>query len=291
MLLSITNKNNRIMKITRKIVLMAAVVTINATLISCKKDSVVDTTEIETTFDLSGKQAIADGLTEDANDVLDETVESQNLSGAREPLVASGTATCAQVTVSPGAFPKTITLDFGAGCTSNNGITRSGIVTIVLSDSLRHNGTTATMTFQNYYVNGYHKEGTITWTNTSTASTRSWHREVANGRITAPDGRSWTHSSSRDITQVAGVNTPRVLIDDAFSVTGNGTVTNSNGVTRTSTILTALHKMVACAHIDQGSIKYQGPNHYATLDFGNGTCDNIATISIDGYTPRTITLP
>lgn len=271
---------------------MAAVVAINSTLISCKKDAVTDATEIETTFDLSGKQAISDGLTEDANDVLDETVESQNLSGAREPLVSNGTTTCAQVTVSPGAFPKTITLDFGtAGCTSNNGVTRSGVVTIVLSDSLRHTGTTATMTFQNYFVNGYHKEGTITWTNTSTAGTKSWHREVANGRITAPDGRSWTHSSARDITQVAGVNTPRVLIDDAFTVTGNGTVTNSNGATRTSTILTALHKQVLCAHIDQGSVRYQGPNHYATLDFGNGTCDNLATIAIDGYAPRTITLP
>ncbi len=278
--------------LTKKSLLLIAAAIMSTFFISCKKDNSSTSTEIETTFDLSGKQAISDGLTEDASNVLDETVENANLSGSREPLVCSGTTTCAQVTISPGAFPKTITLDFGtAGCTSNNGVTRSGIVHITLSDSLRRPGSTAVMTFENYFVNGYHKEGTITWTNTSSVGTRSWHRDVTNGRITAPDGRIWSHTSSRDITQVAGINTPRVLIDDAFTITGTGTVTNSNGVSRTSTILTALHKQVSCEHIDQGTVKYQGPNHFATLDFGNGTCDNLATISIDGYPARSITLP
>jgi hypothetical protein len=39
---------------------------------------------------------------------------------------------------------------------------------------------------------------------------------------------------------------------------------------------------VACADIDKGSIKLSGPNHYATIDYGDGTCDKLATVSIDG---------
>jgi hypothetical protein len=278
--------------IKKSSMLLIAAATLSSVFISCKKDNSSASSEIETTFDLANKQSISEGIVEDANDLLEETVESANLSGAREPLVCSGTASCAQVTVSPGGFPKTITLDFGtSGCTSNNGITRSGIIHILLSDSLRRPGSTATMTFDNYFVNGYHKEGTITWTNTSAPGTRSWHRDVANGRLTAPDGRTWTHTSSKDIVQVAGLNTPRVLIDDAFSITGTATTTNAAGVTRNSEILTPLHKQVSCPHVDQGSVKHQGPNHFAIVDFGNGTCDNIATVSIDGYAPRTITLP
>jgi hypothetical protein len=34
----------------------------------------------------------------------------------------------------------------------------------------------------------------------------------------------------------------------------------------------------------------EGPNHFAIIDFGNGSCDKIATISIDGNEPRTIAL-
>lgn len=258
---------------------------------SCKKNNSI-TGEIETTFDLSGKQAINESLTDDANKILDETTESLGLSGNKPPLINNGTLSCASVTVSPGAFPKTITLDFGTGCTNpNSNIERSGIVQIVLSDSFRLTGSTAVMTFDNYYVNGYKKEGTITWTNTSTSTVRSWSRQVTDGKITAPDGRYWFHNGLKQITQVAGNNTPRILLDDAFSITGSSLITNSSGNSRTATIETPLHKRVACDHVDEGSIRFQGPNHYATLDFGNGTCDAIATISINNYQPRTITLP
>jgi len=276
---------------TKKIILAVSLFTALFAFQSCKKESISE--EIETSFDLSNKQAINETLTEDVNNILNETVETEGLSGSREPLVCMGTTTCATVTVSGGAFPKTITLDFGtSGCSgTNSNIVRRGIVTIVLSDSIRRPGSTAVMNFTNYYVNNYKKEGTITWTNTSTSSTKSWTRRVENGKITAPDGRYWFHNSLKSITQVAGVNTPRVLIDDAFSITGAGEVTNSAGISRTSTILTALHKAVNCEHVDEGSIKFQGPNHYSTLDFGNGVCDAIATIAIDNYSPRTITLP
>jgi hypothetical protein len=257
---------------------------------SCKK---VDLSEIETTFDLSGKQAISENLTEDANNILNEVAETAGLTGAREPLITNSTTTCAAVSISGGAFPKTITLDFGTtGCSSGNSpVIRRGIITIVLSDSLRRPGSTATMTLNNYYVNNYKKEGTITWTNTSTPGTRSWRRVVANGRITAPNGNIWQHISDKSIAQTEGLSTPRNLIDDAYTITGTASTTNPAGNSRTSTIIIPLHKRVICDHIDKGSIQIQAPNHSALLDFGNGTCDNIATISIHNNNPRNITLP
>jgi len=275
---------------TKNLSLIFALLCITS-LFSCKKNT--DTTEFDNTFDLTSKQAISDNLTEDDNNVLDETVETLGLSGAKEPLICNGTTSCAQVTVSAGGFPKTITLDFGTtGCSNpNSGVVRRGIINIVLSDSLRRPGSTAVMTFNNYYVNGYKRDGTVTWTNTSTAGTRSWRREVTNGQITSPTGAVWYHSGVKNITQVAGTSTPRNLLDDAFSITGSGQTTNSSGVTRQHTIIIPLHKQVICDYIDQGSIQIQGPNHTATLDFGNGTCDNIATITVDNYPTRTITLP
>jgi len=145
------------------------------------------------------------------------------------------------------------------------------------------------MTFENYYVNGFKREGTITWTNTSIPPVKGWQRKVENGKITAPNGRYWLYQSLKDVTQIAGSSTPGRL-DDEVSVAGNASVTNMNGVTRTATIIEPLHKAFICANIDKGKIRFEGPNHVAVLDYGNGACDRIATISINGHPPRTIIL-
>lgn len=254
---------------------------------SCKKTDTKD--ELETTFELSGNQAIADNLAEDANDVFMEIAQDNNVAGNFAPAPVTNIIPCATVTITPASgFPKTIVIDFGVSCT-HRGITRSGKINILLSDSVRKTGSTAIMTFTNYFVNGYKVEGKYTWTNTSTSTVRSWRRDTENGKITAPDARYWLHQGTRNVVQTAGVGTP-TIIDDVFSITGTHSVTNASNQTRTCTVLDALQKKNDCANIDMGKLKVQGPNHYATIDFGNGTCDNLATISIDGRAPRTIIL-
>ena len=262
---------------------------------SCKKTSTAtEEPEIATTRELTGDQAISDNLTEETGEITMDAIEERGLAGERpaDALQTSGILSCATITATPlVGFPKTIVIDFGTtGCLGPNGIFRRGKINVVLSDTLRRPGATAVTTFDNYFVNGFQKEGTITWLNTSTPGVRSWRRTMQNGKITAPNGRFWTHFGTKDVVQTAGVNTPRNLIDDVFSITGGHTVTNANGVARTSTILTPLQKKTACANIDQGTVRVQGPNHYAILDYGDGTCDRIATISINGNTPVTFLL-
>jgi len=257
---------------------------------SCKKNTETVSEEFENTFEASGNQAIANNLSQDAEDVFLEIAQDNNLAGNFAPEPVNNIIPCATVTITPAqGFPKTIVIDFGVSCT-HNGITRSGKINIVLTDSVRKSGSQATMTFTNYFVNLYKVEGTITWVNTSTPNTRSWTRTTAGGKITAPDARFWFHEGTRSVTQTGGVGTP-TPIDDIFLVTsGTHTVTNSSNISRTCTILEALQKKVSCANIDKGKIKVQGPNHYATIDFGDGTCDNLALLSIDGRAPRTIVL-
>lgn len=277
----------------KKLLIVLTVSALTFGLFSCKKSDDTATDEIETTFSMSADQATADNMTEDDNDVMMSVAEEQNLTGGftAGPAPTTNDFICATVTVTPqNGFPKTIVIDFGTGCTSPNGVHRSGIIQVVISDSLRRPGSTAVMTFQNYYVNYFHKEGTITWTNTSTVGTRSWRREIVNGKITAPGGRWWLHNGIKDIVQTGGSNTPQ-HIDDIFSITGHSTVINSNGVSRTATITQALQKKVSCHWIDTGRIRFEGPNHFAILDFGNGMCDDIAIITIDGRPPHTIHLP
>ena len=280
--------------------LLTAIVifTIATSFFSCKKENNLEApqdNESEITFELSGDQAIADNLTEDASNAFMEAAADKNLLGsnfAAQPVITSNILACATVAVTPASgFPKTIVIDFGTGtCTSPSGIIHKGKINIVLSDSVRRSGSKAVMTFINYSVNGFKKEGTITWTNTSIPSTRSWQKKVENGKITAPNGMYWLHSGVRDVVQIAGSTTPGTLLDDVFLITGNHTVTNAAGKTRDCYITEALQKKTSCDNISAGKLKVQGGNHIAVIDFGNGDCDRLATIAIDGQAPRTIFL-
>jgi hypothetical protein len=51
-----------------------------------------------------------------------------------------------------------------------------------------------------------------------------------------------------------------------------------------------LQKKTVCENIGSGKLKIEGNNHNAIINFGDGTCDKVATISIDGNTPITIQL-
>jgi hypothetical protein len=262
---------------------------------ACEKDETEPDPEFETTFVLSENQAVSESINDDANVVFFEAAANAGLIGSRTTQVYQTTKTlsCATVTVTPqNTFPKTIVVDFGNGCTSIDGVSRSGKINIVLSDSVYHPGATAVMTFDNYAIFAYKVEGTITWTNTSTPNGVSWTREIENGKVIEPmGGYYWMHEGIKYVAQTAGANTPLNFLDDIYSVTGNHTVTNPAGKTRTATITEALIKPITCHNVTKGKIKIQGPNHFAIVDYGENTCDRVITISIDGTTPITILLP
>src|SRR5882762_7412480 len=194
------------MKSKNLLLLLAATATIG--FVSCKKNTDA-TDEFETTFELSGDQGVANNLTQDDNEVLNETAVNNNLAGSNfsdgpgfptssgigGTSGTTGILGCATVTITPlVGFPKTIVVDFGTACTSPSGVVRSGKINIVLTDSLRLSGSSATMTFTNYYVSGFKREGTIVWLNTSSGpGTKSWRRTVTDGKITAPNGNYWLH--------------------------------------------------------------------------------------------------
>ncbi len=145
----------------KKFLLTATAIIFVSGFSACKKDSGTSaSSEIETTYELGRDQAISDNLNSDAEYVLTEAGIDNNFAG-NTPANATSTLnvlSCATVTVTPlQGFPKSITIDFGSGCTPIDGVTRSGKIFITLGDSLRKSGSIAVMTFDNYYVSGFKK--------------------------------------------------------------------------------------------------------------------------------------
>lgn len=184
-------------------------------------------------------------------------------------------ATVTQTSVGTG-FPMTFTLDFGSGCT-HNGITRSGSLTITFTGYLLAEGSQMIITRNDYTVNGYEVNGTVTYTNETDGNGPQWSRTVANGSITTPDGDVYTHTGTHTIRQTEGAATPFNLNDNTFEmISGNATVTRPNGSSVTATVTTALVKHHDCNFISEGVVHLEGTFLDGDLDYGADTCDNDA---------------
>jgi hypothetical protein len=256
---------------------------------SCQKENDNDPDQNQAA-ELSVASARSQAAYEDVFDIVLQDGEANGVSGRGES--ASRIASCATVTISPldpGTWPKTMTIDFGTGCTAPNGITRKGKVIAVLSERIRLTGTTITVTFENYYVNNYKVEGTITITNNG-GTGLNFTRQVANGKLTYPDGTTYyTYTGSHSLAQTAGASTI-TFVDDVFNVTGGGTTVSSTGNSLTTNITTPLVKATSCHNVSAGVTQFTYNNLSGSLDFGNGTCDNLATLTIGPFT-QVVILP
>ena len=191
----------------------------------------------------------------------------------------------------PGVYPKTLTLDFGTGCTSADGISRKGKLIYLFTGSLLTPGSKVSVTFNQYVVNGYGLQGTYSITNNSTPAGVIINTQVTNGIITYPSGNNYHYGHNRTFTMTAGASTPFIIADDVYAITGNSSFSAADGSSLVCNITTPLVKAIACPYVNTGVVSFvfdQVVN--GTLDFGSGACDNQATLKIGTTVTRTITL-
>jgi len=260
---------------------------------SCEKDA-SDLTDDEVA--IAEDDALAESLFNDIFDVAnaaEQLIDGQIYNGTLKSVVVSDS--CPNVTVNhPDStfWPKIITIDYGDGCTGLYEQTRSGKIIIQVTGRYRVSGTSRTITLENYYINGIHVEGIKTVTNDGENDDGNicYSIELTGGRITTPDSIVITRESVRTREWVGGSETLWNIWDDVYFITGQTTGTNFRGVAYSRTIITPLEWAATCRFIKSGSIDIAvGENDPITLDFGNGECDNEATVSRNGET-KTILL-
>ena len=201
-------------------------------------------------------------------------------------------------------FPVKYIINFGqTGCTGPDGRTRRGKINIIYSGRIMLAGSTATTTFDGFYVDDIKVEGLHVVTNTSSPVNtqpivRQFKIDVTAARLTKPNGNYTTWDSHKIVTQMEGIITPDPR-DDIFKITGNAGGRVKRGtllVGWESEITEPLIRRITCRWIVKGRIRTRKLNNatnspwIALLDFGTGTCDDQATIVINGVSHQ-ITLP
>ncbi len=251
-------------------------------LIACKKEEAQAPDEMET---LMADNAAADNLFSDEFLVLDEI-----LTGAENRQFPP--APCLTVTHDTTVTPRLITLDYGSvNCRCRDGRFRRGIIQISYTGRPNQAGSVITVTHNNYFVNDHQIAGTRTLTNgTYPASSNPARMRTANITISFPRGGSMQRNETDTIEFFAGYTTPNTRLDDVFLI--RGTASGSQGsFTFNQVINTPLRREVSCQWLTSGNVTISRSSRPSrTIDYGNGTCDNQATITVNGNT-RTITLP
>jgi hypothetical protein len=192
---------------------------------------------------------------------------------------------CVTITDSgEGVYPRTLTLDFGDGCTGPGGWTRSGVIDIVVTGDLREDvGASRTITFTDYTAGPVTMFGTRTLTflgdNAEGQPSYAQHHDFNIQR----NGHTVHRLYDGTLAWLEGFDTDD-CDDNVVQRDGLATHSANNAWgTTTRTIEAVVHDR-PCGYPVSGTITVDRPMHDVVIDFGDGTCDNLATVTRNGNT-------
>jgi hypothetical protein len=179
----------------------------------------------------------------------------------------------------------TLTIDFGSlGCADGKGNVRKGKIILNYSGGpVGSVGFTVVTTFDNYYINGIKLEGTRTIERQASESQSIIIHtiDLENGKATWPDGTFATRTSS--FTRTVNLGT-------TITLTGTASGTGRKDRSYTMTIQEALVYKTACIAegiymaVDGKKTFTTDNTKQITIEFGDGTCDKVVTLTINGQT-------
>ncbi len=195
---------------------------------------------------------------------------------------------CVEITDSgEDVYPRTITIDFGDDCYTPNGLQRTGTIEVVLTGDVRNEeGAVRTVTFEDLTIGDVMTvNGTRTLTNTGQNEEGQW--TFAQETSTTIDRPVLdvvrTYAGTR--TWLAGHDTEECG-DDIWQRDGAGEKTLSNGMGETT--VTVTHDAVVydrpCGYPVSGTVTLVRNQFERIMDFGDGTCDALAELTINGTT-------
>ncbi len=169
-------------------------------------------------------------------------------------------------------------------CNLNGTDNVNGTLTVVYETSEQSSAFTAT--YDSFFVGDIELNGTRSYTFDANMDQTSYSFNVtSNMTATMGDGTLITETG----TKTFGFTFGEDLESTAFTISGNWTVTigeNSYSIEVTSTLEASLN----CAYITQGTMDVNKNGLEVTVDFGDGSCDDVATVIYPNGATQDITL-
>jgi hypothetical protein len=262
--------------------------------VSCNSDEKTnDGSSAAITKDEIIKNSKIDASIDDVTNIAEDQFSAQqNVTAKPSGPVKNFLPSCATITTVLTNNTWTRTVDFGVeGCTLENGNTVKGKMVISFSNDFSTSTQTISYTFDGFYHNGKKLQGSksIVRTVKTTDLLATAHpvfTAAIDMTITFDDGGVYTRKGTLVKEQVEGFDTWFNWDDNAYLVTGSGTTTFPNGDTFSAEITTPLQFKASCKKSIpvKGVLSITKNGATAVIDYGDGTCNTLATITKDGVT-------
>lgn len=283
-----------------KILLFVSMLSV-AFFIGCNSNESVDGTTTSTA--ISADEAVAnseiDATVDDVSIIAEDQFEMQKSSVAKTSSNAKTTGgiksmlpPCAIITSVLTNDIWTRTIDFGTqGCTLPNGNILKGKIIISFSKNFATPIRTISYKLEGFYHNDKLIEGSKTITHELKTSDLlvTIHPVTTHSidvKITYPDGKIYSRIGTRVREMVEGFATITNWEDNVFNVWGYHITTFPNGSKYTCTTqkTTPLVVKMSCKMPFplSGIVEILKNDAKATLNYGNGDCDKLATMTING---------
>lgn len=179
-------------------------------------------------------------------------------------------------------FPKIITIDYGEGCTGRAGLEKRGIITLHMTDTILNPGAEYTITFDGMTIGNREVDKTALIKNITPEGAESpvisYEYEMISTVVSEGSTMEMVRNFSESKVWVSGFTTPEIE-DDIFYLSGGGSLT-VNGETRFDRqIVEDLLIDRTCMFPLEGVIEISKGEETMTIDYGDGECDNLATVT------------
>jgi len=272
-----------------KILLFATILSITF-FIGCNTNEPVNQVSAAITTDVAVTNSDIDASIDDVSIIAEDQFDMQKSMTVKTSMgMVSMLPPCATITTVLTNDTWTRTIDFGTqGCALPNGNIVKGKIIISFTKDFTTPIKTITYTLAGFYHNGKLIEGTKTIIRElkSTELLAAIHPVTTHSidmKITYPDGKIYTRIGTRVREMIEGTSITN-WEDNVFLVWGYNITTFPNGEKYTCTIKTPLRINMSCKmpFPVSGVIEIMKNDEKATLDYGKGDCDDLATITING---------
>jgi hypothetical protein len=224
-------------------------------------------------------------------------------------MVSPDSSDCRVITYNPSrnVYPHVKIVDFGNGCTSADGITRKGkkLITVYADWRTAAAGTLISeATFSDFYIDDVNVTGNVkTYIDTAAMPEPLALKIVSTKTLTSNNGDVLTFTATNYWLQTQGSTTSSNQ-DNVFQITGTASgneMLDGSTMVLWSSDTDPMHPVIKkgdCDFRSQGALQVQlqiqsgGISNFTEyLDYGNGDCDNIASLSINGGEPQQVSLP
>jgi len=195
---------------------------------------------------------------------------------------------CVTVTVSSSSFPKEIVIEYLKGC-SNHRHDRSGKVIINLSDTISNAGAVQTIKYQDFYIDTIKVDLNATLKNLGKNPSGNWVIEKEYEQTITKGDEVAVRKNKETLEWISGFETA-VRSDNVFYLSGSGSIIINDEAKYARNITTPLLYDASCEFIKSGIVELTRKGNVITIDYGDGTCDDKATVTTDGTTEE-ISLP